>query len=30
MNDEIKIDLGSRLLLAIGFVAITTLSICFW
>lgn len=30
MNEKIKVDLGSRLLVTIGFVAITTLSISFW
>lgn len=30
MKEEIKIDLGSKLLLMIGCVAITTLSISFW
>mgnify|MGYP005988451883 CR=1 FL=1 len=30
MKKETKIDLGSKLLLMIGSVAITTLSISFW
>ena len=30
MNEDKKIDLGSKLLVMIGFVAITTLSISFW